>query len=424
MIALSHGVKGSIVLRSEDKQLLQIVPCKYNLDRVKTSWNVHCNFDSAQLLHNICSWDIILSNKSAISHVGFVISILTLVLQDIGVVYLMVRAIANLFVFSVLIYRSLHRRLRLITFHFLNVGKGHSNIIDFPSGRLTLIDVDDSRSFAEEDLDDIAESLGVKTRFLTSKALYGSQYARSLVEKAYSIELTDPIKYLQTNFPNRSLFRFILTHPDMDHLAGLSRLHCNIGLTNFWDTDNNKVISDSSWSGSPYNKEDWEIYQQLRKSSDSPRCIRPIRSDSKDFWREDGIEILSPTPGLVNLANQTDEFNHSSYILRVSYSGCKILLGGDASKEAQDDILKSVGKSGMKADILFAPHHGSKSSFNRDALEAISPSIIIVSVAVGTDYAYDEYSEFGQVLSTKWYGNITMTITDAGEIKFAVQYQR
>jgi competence protein ComEC len=312
----------------------------------------------------------------------------------------------------------------MLTLHFLNVGKGHCSIIDFPSGRLTLIDIDDSRSFTEEDLDDMAEMLGIKSSFARYKSLYGSKTARQLVEKAYTIELSDPIGYLQAQFPTRDVFRFILTHPDMDHLSGICRLDHDIGIVNIWDTDNNKTISDDSWAGSPYDKDDWDAYQRLRQSTANPKCIRPTRGDSHQYWNEDGIEIFSPSPDLIKLANEEDEFNHSSYVLRVSYAGRKVFLGGDASKEALDDVLKSVGKNGMKADILLAPHHGSRSCFNMGAVEAISPKLIIVSVAVGTDYAYDEYSRFGEVLSTKWYGNITVTITDAGEIKYQTQYQR
>ena len=85
-----------------------------------------------------------------------------------------------------------------ITFHFLNVGKGNCTIIDFPSGRLSVIDIDDSRALSQN------EKLAM------------------LLEKKAS--LTNPIDYIVSKFADREIFRFILTHPDMDHMSGIKRL--------------------------------------------------------------------------------------------------------------------------------------------------------------------------------------------------------
>jgi len=38
-----------------------------------------------------------------------------------------------------------------ITFHFLNVGKGNCTVIEFPSERLSVIDIDDSRALSQND---------------------------------------------------------------------------------------------------------------------------------------------------------------------------------------------------------------------------------------------------------------------------------
>jgi len=41
-----------------------------------------------------------------------------------------------------------------------------------------------------------------------------------------------------------------------------------------------------------------------------------------------------------------------------------------------------------------------------------------VSVAEGVDYARELYSRYGRVLSTKYYGNISVKIKDTGKIIF------
>ena len=101
-----------------------------------------------------------------------------------------------------------------ITFHFLNVGKGNCTIIDFPSERLSVIDIDDSRAI--------------------------SAYERTLMEKAGKAKLTNPIDYIASEFADREIFRFILTHPDMDHMSGIKRLFEEKYVRNFWDTKNDK----------------------------------------------------------------------------------------------------------------------------------------------------------------------------------------
>lgn len=270
--------------------------------------------------------------------------------------------------------------------HFLNVGKGNCTILDFPSERLSMIDIDNSR---------IEDNEGA---------------------------LTDPIEYFQNNFKGRSLFRFILTHPDMDHMSGLDELASKVSIGNFWDVEHNKTISEDEWKTSPYKKEDWERYLTLRKSSESPKCLQLLRGQTSECcWTQDGIKILSPSKNLVELSAKSSEddqkYNHLSYVLMVEYAGIKVLLGGDASIEAWEEILNECGKGSLKADLFLAPHHGSKNNIHKNAFEAIAPDCVIVSVVRGVEYDYDYYSQLAKkgVYSTKYYGTITVRIQDDGK---------
>ena len=192
--------------------------------------------------------------------------------------------------------------------------------------------------------------------------------------------LTDPIEYMQNNYNGQNIFRFILTHPDMDHMSGLDELSEKFSIINFWDTNHNKTMNDD-WEKSPYKKEDWEKYLKFRKSEEKPKCLTLRRSETSDCcWVEDGIEILSPSTEMEKLAEEKSEYNHLSYVLMVKYAGVKILLGGDATKEAWEEILKEFGAKNLKADIFLAPHHGSENNIHEDAFNAIAPDYVIVSV--------------------------------------------
>jgi len=206
----------------------------------------------------------------------------------------------------------------VLRLHFLNVGKGDCTIVEFPSQRLGMIDIDDSRSFEEETFEEIAEEVGRKALYNFFKTAMDVQSAHKMIMAEYKIPLTDPVQYYLEKFRHRSIFRFIATHPDMDHLSGLHRLWVKNGVTicNFWDTNHQKYFSDDDWEDSPYDKNDWDIYQTLRGRNDNPRGIRLHRGAIADCcWVQDGIEILSPTAELEKLAETKDDYNHLSYVL-------------------------------------------------------------------------------------------------------------
>jgi len=285
-----------------------------------------------------------------------------------------------------------------ITFHFLNVGKGDCTIIEFPSERLSVIDVDDSRVI--------------------------SDYDRTLMEKAGKAILTNPIDYITSKFIDREIFRFILTHPDMDHMSGIKGLFEEKYVRNFWDTKNDKYIDPDTWENSPYDKEDWDFYQDVRQSDKNPKVLELYRDAEADCcWVKDGVRILAPTEGLVKEANENENWDHLSYVLMIEYAERKIFLGGDATKKSLEDIVEYYNEGYLKSDVLFAPNHGSLNHISKEILDVINPDLTVVSVAEGVDYARELYSGYGRVLSTKYYGNIWVKINDTGKIIFKTQFQ-
>lgn len=78
---------------------------------------------------------------------------------------------------------------------------GDCTVIKSPSGRISMIDINNASSLDEE----------------TSKEYLSS------VGKTYDIQLTNPVEWLVDNNIH-TLFRFVCTHPDMDHLTGMSAL--------------------------------------------------------------------------------------------------------------------------------------------------------------------------------------------------------
>jgi len=280
--------------------------------------------------------------------------------------------------------------------HFINVGKGNCTIIDFPSQRLSVIDIDDSRAITSEE-----------------------RKRMSLEKKA---AITNPINYIISRFPKREIFRFILTHPDMDHISGIKLLFTKKYVRNFWDVPNNKP-DPGNWGQSPYDKSDWDFYQNLRAGRISNvTIVRPLRDQKAECcWVQDGIRILSPDKELIERAEESGEYDNLSYVLMIEYADRKILLGGDATKVAWKNIIECYG-SYLESDILLAPGHGSPNHVSTEVLDIIRPRLTIVSVAEGVDYDYATYRNYGRVLSTKHFGNIQVRIDQHGEITFSTQF--
>ncbi|WP_335942076.1 hypothetical protein [Fusobacterium polymorphum] len=267
--------------------------------------------------------------------------------------------------------------------HFLNVKNGDCTLIQHSSGRNTLIDIsngNDVKNFSESAL----ESLSPKGNFK---------------QKLHPI---DPIKYLQ-DLEINEIFRFILTHPDMDHMDGIKRLFNSFKIINFWDTKNNKVIENFGNNGS-YKKEDWDFYQNLRclnSNLNSKYTILHLLSGSKNrFFNKDyngqgdgdGLYILSPTKDLIREANHTKDYNDCSYVILYNKNNKKIIFAGDSGKKTWDHILCEYKELVSNIDILIAPHHGRKSGGNDEYLDILKPKLTLFGNANSEHLDYSSWN--------------------------------
>jgi competence protein ComEC len=182
----------------------------------------------------------------------------------------------------------------------------------------------------------------------------------SLIEQARTDaakEITDPIAFMQKEYNGKGLWRFVLTHSDLDHMRGLKNLHETIGFANFWDTDHTKLTPDFKNNA---DREDWEFYQTLRKSEVVGVSVhRFIRGSSAyAFAREENgllggdiIEILSPSTGLVAASNVGEKWNDLSIVLRVRHGNRSVLRPGDAETAAWKEMAAIYGQQ-LKSDYL------------------------------------------------------------------------
>jgi competence protein ComEC len=319
----------------------------------------------------------------------------------------------------------------MVKIHFLNVGHGDCTIIEHANGNLTMIDINNGNEVDDSTFNEISSSI-VSTSptreldCLVSQAL-GLSRRHQLSCLGYEMGLTNPVQFLKSEYPNRSIFRYIQTHPDLDHMRGLAALKSeNIEIVNFWDTYHTKQLDYSQASNDDI--AEWEQYQTFRNGK-YPTVLRLFRGAAGKFYNEDenggngnGLHILSPTLGLVKEFDEENKRNEISYVIEYRYANRRIIFGGDAEQSAWESIYQHKGKS-LKCDVLKASHHGRDSGYHQQAVKAMSPRYTVVSVgkkpATDASNKYAQYSS--NVYSTRWYGDLTLTILEDGTMNWTAQ---
>lgn len=303
--------------------------------------------------------------------------------------------------------------------HFLNVGHGDCAVIQLPE-RIMMIDINNGQTLDESTKNELMESYSINSTDLLFKSLN-----EVLLAKGYNIPLTNPIEYLK-NLGIDVIFRFVLSHPHMDHMTGLNALvEEGINITNFWHSGVDLDTPD--FSKSNYNEDDWNTYLDLKDSQSNPKNIVKIAGDTGEFWADDGIEILCPTDELKNLAVDKNRLNLCSYVLLITYKGFKFVLAGDAEKECWDYIIENYSDKISNVNILKAAHHGRDSGFHEEAVKLMNPEYTIVSVGKKPETdAHNKYKKYTRekVLSTRYRGNIIVTIDDDGKGNIDWEYHK
>lgn len=312
--------------------------------------------------------------------------------------------------------------------HFLNVGRGDCTIIQFPTRRVAVVDIHNLKALDDDTKAEMLAFYRESQDYILAQQLgYNMQAREQDFIKAKEASLTDPLEYFDRHIgKHEDIFRFIVTHPDMDHMTGLHRIYYqDTGKTiwNFWygsESDFNLAdATDAEWERSPYDKRDWEAYKDMRRSGDSPKALLRRQHLTGDFWTEDGVEILAPTSELEELAVRRNAANIASMVLKVTHAGKSILLGGDAtSDETWQAIHGSVDLSGVA--VLKASHHGRKSGYYGPAVKEMSPLLTITSVGEKAHDATQNYRRYSDyTVSLRKAGDITVEIDDSGELTWS-----
>ena len=284
----------------------------------------------------------------------------------------------------------------MATIHFLNVKEGDCSIIEHNSGHTTMIDVCNAKP-----VEPVEEAL-IETMAKSERGISGN-----FQQKKYPV---NPISYMKDHGIS-SIFRYVQTHPDMDHMDGIEALFDEFSPTNFWDTDNTKGMQASSWEGSPYRGSDWSFYKHLCDTGPDhdPRRLTLFSGARGHYYNRgsdgtgwgDGLHVLAPTEELVATANEADhDYNRCSYVILYHTGGRRIVFGGDSHDETWDHILEHHKDVVTDIDLLIAPHHGRKSGRSYEFLDTLTPTLTFFGNARSEHLAYRAWANRGLSIVT------------------------
>jgi competence protein ComEC len=99
---------------------------------------------------------------------------------------------------------------------------------------------------------------------------------------------------------------------------------------------------------------------------------RPCLSGAHYRLGELDVEVLHPVAGSSGSANSR------SCVLMIRYANFTLLLPGDIGVAVEQQLVRKYGEQ-LRATVLLAPHHGSKTSSSAALLGAVRPRIAIFS---------------------------------------------
>jgi beta-lactamase superfamily II metal-dependent hydrolase len=301
--------------------------------------------------------------------------------------------------------------------HYLNVKNGDCSYIKHFDERITVIDVNNAYLSTREKR---LEEQQLLKSFILEKARGNFNQKNNPV---------NPIEYLKSHNIS-SVFRMILTHPDMDHMDGIEDFFKTFSPVNFWDTENTKKLAD--FSSGRFNESDWDFYKILRSGQGDGKRLTLYDGANGKYWNQsengqgggNGLHILAPTPDLIKLANETEDWNDSSYVILYKVSKFRILFCGDADNETWDHLLKHHTTDIQNTDLLIAPHHGRKSSCSYDFLRVVNPKITFFGNANKSSHlAHDMFAKLKLYRITNNQGNCLIADIQDGRMDIYVTHE-
>lgn len=195
----------------------------------------------------------------------------------------------------------------------------------------------------------------------------------------------------------------VLSHPNADHLNGLIYIAEHFNVRELWTNgDVNPTRG----------------YQALMAAcAANGIAVRQVDADTANaVIGAVTLAILHPP---ANFSGQSEgmnqgERNNGSLVVKATLGETGFLLTGDIQARAESQLVKCAGRD-LASTVLFAPHHGSRTSSSAELIAAVAPEVVVISAGAGNRFGFphgevtDRYRKAGcKILCTGTHGAISM----------------
>jgi competence protein ComEC len=97
-----------------------------------------------------------------------------------------------------------------------------------------------------------------------------------------------------------------------------------------------------------------------------------------EHWQWDGVDFEFLHPQLAEYNDPSEKGNDRSCVLKVVSRYGSVLLPGDIEKRGEAELAQAGAE--LRADVVVAPHHGSRTSSTPAFVEAAAPGAVVYSV--------------------------------------------
>ncbi len=210
--------------------------------------------------------------------------------------------------------------------HYIDVGQGDSEFIEFPDGKTMLIDAGTDK--------------------------YGETVADYIKKLGYS-----KIDYL------------VGTHPHADHIGGMADVIEEFDIGSIY-------MPKASTNTKTFENLLLAVQEKGMTINTAKTGINILSSKENDY----SADILSPS------GSEYDDLNNYSVVIKITYGDSKFLYMGDAEKEIENELIDSGAD--VKADVIKVGHHGSNTSSSSDFVKAVGADYAVFSVGKDNDYGH------------------------------------
>ena len=184
----------------------------------------------------------------------------------------------------------------------------------------------------------------------------------------------------------------IATHPDVDHIGGISgALNHATAAAYYCSTNENEAKAFSI------------MKEQIEKAGGT----LTVPTAGQSFALGDAIVTF------IGPVETFDSDNDQSLIVRIDFGSSSFLFTGDAEQAAESSLVNAKAK--LSADVLQVGHHGSSTSTTEAFLKAVKPKYAVISVGEN-EYGHPHQSVLNRLEKA---GVETLRTDTAGNVVFA-----